>query len=148
MPSLRLYTIGTRRTECMGHGDYQEFVTVRRDGDYGTGGYPPCFASRARAQAHLDERKASSDFGVEMRAKHSQEVVELRLELPDDAEWDAPRAFVRKPAEHLAGSVAVETWELRKVSPVTVWSTVDEAEIALLDFLGVPSPDAEKALGA
>ena len=57
----RLYTIGTKKNVCHGHGDYQEETKIEKTGIYGTGEYPPIFTKETEAKKYLKGMKFNYD---------------------------------------------------------------------------------------
>jgi hypothetical protein len=50
---MKVYAIANEVHECYGQGDYGKEHRICRQGSYGTGGFPPVFASRQAAQNYL-----------------------------------------------------------------------------------------------
>ena len=69
---MKVFTIADIRTECQGHGDYSKVETIRRQGPYETGEFPPVFRSKAQAKAYLKS----------MQRNECKEVVEMELIFP------------------------------------------------------------------
>jgi hypothetical protein len=54
---MNFYTIATKSSECYGHGDYGEELSVRQEGshrDYRFNKFPPLFKSFESAQGYLE----------------------------------------------------------------------------------------------
>ena len=69
MTCLTIFTIGTKTSQCYGHGDYGSELMIQKDGAYGAGEFPPCFLTKPEAEAYL----------ATMERKHDKVVVELNL---------------------------------------------------------------------
>ena len=75
MKAVAIYTVANIENVCGGHGDYRNLERIRRTGPWESGGFPPCFVSRAGAEAYMEATKG------EHGERH---VVELTLMLPEE----------------------------------------------------------------
>lgn len=75
MIAVKIYTVANLDNVCAGHGDYYDAAHICRQGSYESGEFPPCFVSKAGAEAYLETTKA--------KAFSKRLVVELILLLPE-----------------------------------------------------------------
>lgn len=61
MALMAVYTVATKTTETIGHGNSLTKWVVEREGAYCDGEYPPLFFSEEAAQAWLDKNPHYGD---------------------------------------------------------------------------------------
>lgn len=59
-----IYGIAESRRQVYGHGDSGEELMICAEGAYGTGGFPPLFATRVAAQQYADNKKSGATLVV------------------------------------------------------------------------------------
>lgn len=52
MPT-KVFTVAAVKSQCFGHGDYGNVLSICPEGAYGTGDFPPVFMSRESAESYL-----------------------------------------------------------------------------------------------
>ncbi len=50
---MKIYTIGTTKRECHGHGDFSDDASIQILGGYNSQGFPPCFIHKCDAEEYL-----------------------------------------------------------------------------------------------
>ena len=61
---MKIFTIATKTRECYGHGDYGEELRICKAGAYGSGGFPPAFATVSEATEYLNSLEWNHDKSV------------------------------------------------------------------------------------
>jgi hypothetical protein len=59
---MTIYTIGTYKRECYGHGDYGIELTIRQNGKNET--FHPVFKSKEAAKDYLDTIEYNSEMAI------------------------------------------------------------------------------------
>lgn len=54
---FQLFTVGIEASECYGHGDFGKEVKICRMGSYGSGEFPPFFATESSCREWLAANK-------------------------------------------------------------------------------------------
>jgi hypothetical protein len=63
---MKIYTIGTTKRECHGHGDFSDDTSIQMFGNYGCEGFHPAFIYKHEAEEYLKTLNESNKFVVEL----------------------------------------------------------------------------------
>jgi hypothetical protein len=63
---MKFYTLASSSRECFGHGDYGTVQRISREGDWGSGPFPPLFKTKEDAEKYRSRNQFDNREIVEM----------------------------------------------------------------------------------